>query len=110
MAEGDGRFASDRKAALFDVKLVEFGEILRDRVLHQKLALLEKLKRRDTGDDLGAGIHIIKLVPAQRLADRVTPKLLVIAVNDDIGRRNAVGGEGVDEVFEIGEVHFVLQK
>ena len=105
VVEGYGRFAIDRKAALFDVKLVKFGEILRDRVLHQELALLEKLKCRDAGHDLGAGIGIVKLVPAQGLADRVTPKLLVVAVNDDIRRRNAVSGQGVDEVFEICKVH-----
>ena len=64
------------------------------------------LKRGDAGDDLGAGIHIIKLVSAQRLADRVTPKLLVIAVNDDIRAGNSTGGEGVDEIGEIGEIHF----
>ena len=107
--EGDGRFAIDRKAAFFDVKLVKFGEILRDRIAHKEFSLLEKLKRGKAGHDLGAGIRIVKLVPAQRFTHRVTPKLLVIAVNDDVRRRNAVGGESIDEVFEIGEVHFVLQ-
>ena len=107
--KGDRRFTIDRKAAFFDVKLVKFGKILRDRIAHKEFSLLEKLKRGKAGNDFGAGIRIVKLVPAQRLTHRVTPDLLVIAVNDDVRRRNAVCGESIDEVFEIGEVHFVLQ-
>ena len=71
------------------------------------------LKRGDAGDDLGAGIHIIKLVAAELLArfgvldaGGVAIKFLTLAVNDDIRAGNSTGGEGVDEIGEIGEIHF----
>ena len=106
VAEGDGTLRGDCVGSVLDADVGKFGKHVRDGIAHKEFALLEKLKRRDAGHDLRAGIHIVKLVAAQGLACPVTVKLFVVTVNDNVRRGNAVGGEGVDEVCEIGEVHF----